>query len=246
MGRWTVPSGWTLRYSQVTTSTNDDARAAARKGSPTRTVFLSEAQTAGRGRLGRNWVAPMGTSLLFSLVLREPFEPLDLTRMAAVSVAQAIAYETGLEAQVKWPNDVMLGARKVSGILTESLAGGGEASTIVGIGINVNLDLAAPGLPATATSLSAELGRTCSRASLLALVLDFLGRYLALDPAVARQNAFDLWRKLLWRRHQVVQLADSRGVVEGVIEDVTPSGTLVLQMADGGQREVAIGELLLE
>jgi BirA family transcriptional regulator, biotin operon repressor / biotin---[acetyl-CoA-carboxylase] ligase len=139
---------------------------------PEGAVVVAEAQTAGRGRLGRRWFAPAGTSLLCSLQLRpaSPTERLpELTGVAARACAEAIAGVTGLEPELKFPNDVLVGGRKVAGILAEAR----EERVVLGIGINVNVpaselpeDVAHP-----ATSLLAETGRELDRAELLAELL---------------------------------------------------------------------------
>jgi BirA family transcriptional regulator, biotin operon repressor / biotin---[acetyl-CoA-carboxylase] ligase len=135
-------------------------------------VVAAEEQTAGRGRLGRRWFAPAGTSLLCSLQLRpaSPTERLpELTGVAARACAEAIAGVTGLEPELKFPNDVLVGGRKVAGILAEARDG----RVVLGIGINVNV--AASELPEDvahpATSLLAETGRELDRAELLAELL---------------------------------------------------------------------------
>jgi BirA family transcriptional regulator, biotin operon repressor / biotin---[acetyl-CoA-carboxylase] ligase len=144
---------------------------------PEGAVVAAEEQTAGRGRLGRRWFAPAGTSLLCSLQLRpaSPTERLpELTGFAARACAEAIAGVTGLEPELKFPNDVLVGGRKVAGILAEAR----EGRVVLGIGINVNVP--ASELPADvahpATSLLAETGRELDRAELLAELLVRLER----------------------------------------------------------------------
>ena len=144
---------------------------------PEGALVVAEEQTAGRGRLGRRWFAPAGTSLLCSLQLRpaSPTERLpELTGFAARACAEAIAGVTGLEPELKFPNDVLVGGRKVAGILAEAR----EGRVVLGIGINVNVP--ASELPADvahpATSLLAETGRELDRAELLAELLVRLER----------------------------------------------------------------------
>ena len=244
--RWSVPPGWTLVYHEITGSTNDDARAAARVGARGRKVFLADEQSAGRGRYGRSWVAPASSCLLFSLLLKESLSPVDCTVVASVAVAETIAEETELPARIKWPNDVMIGQRKVCGILTEVVAFGDRMAIVVGIGLNVNLDLATAGLPATATSLAAELGRPVSRSLLFDLVLRRLDALLAIEPARLVPMVRARWESLLWRHSQLVRLSDGADVVEGTVEGLAASGALLLRLANGATREISTGELLLE
>ena len=146
---------------------------------PEGALAVTDEQTEGRGRLGRTWHAPAGTSILCSLVLRPPVETArlpQLTVVAARAVAAAIAEETGLEPALKFPNDVLVAGRKVAGILAEA----SEGRVVLGIGINVNQT--AEQLPAEtatpATSLRVETGEKVRRAPLLAAVLLNLEREL--------------------------------------------------------------------
>ncbi len=144
---------------------------------PEGALVTAEEQTAGRGRLGRRWLAPTGTSLLCSLQLRPPVSPErlpELTGVAARACADAIAALTGLEPELKFPNDVLLDGRKVAGVLAEAR----EERVVLGMGINVNVPPDA--LPADvgrpATSLLAETGSELDRAELLVEVLESLER----------------------------------------------------------------------
>ena len=144
---------------------------------PEGALVTAEEQTAGRGRLGRRWLAPTGTSLLCSLQLRPPVSPErlpELTGVAARACADAIAALTGLKPELKFPNDVLLGSRKVAGVLAEAR----EERVVLGMGINVNVP--ADALPADvdrpATSLLVETGSELDRAELLAEVLERLER----------------------------------------------------------------------
>jgi BirA family biotin operon repressor/biotin-[acetyl-CoA-carboxylase] ligase len=144
---------------------------------PEGALVVAEEQTAGRGRLGRSWFAPAGTSLLCSLQLRPdtPTERLpELTGVAARACADAIAALTGLEPALKFPNDVLVGGRKVAGILAEARDG----RVVLGVGINVNLpvDELPEDVDRPATSLLVETGRELDRAELLAELLERLER----------------------------------------------------------------------
>ncbi|HET9673354.1 MAG TPA: biotin--[acetyl-CoA-carboxylase] ligase [Gaiellaceae bacterium] len=139
-------------------------------------VAATDEQTAGRGRLGREWVAPSGSSLLASIVLRPEVPTANLPELSLVAgraVAQALAVVTGVEPEVKWPNDVLVDGRKVAGILAEARDG----RVVLGIGINVSQsadELPQRGATYPATSLLLETGRTVPRADLLAAVLERL------------------------------------------------------------------------
>lgn len=190
--------GRRLVYLPITLSTNDIAREEGRSGAPEGTLVVADEQTAGRGRLRRTWLAPAGSSLLMSLVLRPPLQPdkvFCLVMISATAVAEAIEQVTGLPCGIKWPNDIFIRGRKVAGILSEmSLVAGEIDFTVIGIGLNVNADLSTlDEIAATATSLSTELGHAVSRERLLCQVLlEFEKRYLILLDAINRGGCHNL------------------------------------------------------
>jgi BirA family biotin operon repressor/biotin-[acetyl-CoA-carboxylase] ligase len=144
---------------------------------PEGAVAVADEQTEGRGRLGRTWHAPAGTSVLFSIVLRPPVETARLPELSLVAgraVAAAIAGTTGLEPTLKFPNDVLVGGRKVAGILAEA----SEGRVVLGIGVNVGqtADELPSGTPTPPTSLRLEAGSAPARAELLAAILLHLER----------------------------------------------------------------------
>jgi BirA family transcriptional regulator, biotin operon repressor / biotin---[acetyl-CoA-carboxylase] ligase len=163
--------GSVYRYSETTPSTQRMLGPGDLEG----TIAVADEQTEGRGRLGRSWHAPAGTALLFSTLLIPAVEPSRLPELSLVAgnaVAEAIANTTGLDPKIKFPNDILIGGRKVAGILAES----SEGRVVLGIGVNANQKEA--DLPADAqtepTSLRLELGRRVDRAELLAAILALL------------------------------------------------------------------------
>jgi BirA family transcriptional regulator, biotin operon repressor / biotin---[acetyl-CoA-carboxylase] ligase len=213
---------------RVTTSTNDRARALAQDGAPHGTLVTAGEQRAGRGRQGRTWSAPSGRALLLSLVLRDP--PALLPLAAALAVAEV----AGAEAQIKWPNDVLVDGRKVAGILAEGRPHEGWA--VLGIGLNVALrveELPAQ-LHATAGTLGlmpADLEPTLER------LLAGVERALALD-SVALLEAYR-GRDAL--RGKQVAWDGGRGVGAGV----DGAGRLVVDLAGSGQTALSAGEVHL-
>jgi BirA family transcriptional regulator, biotin operon repressor / biotin---[acetyl-CoA-carboxylase] ligase len=160
--------GQVYRYEEVCASTQRLLQEADEEGA----VAVAEEQSEGRGRLGRSWHAPTRTSVLVSVVLRPPIEPARLPELSLVAggaVAEAIADVAGIDPAIKFPNDVLVGGKKVAGILAES----SEGRVVLGIGVNVNQT--AEQLPADAdteaTSLRLELGEPVDRAALLAAIL---------------------------------------------------------------------------
>jgi BirA family transcriptional regulator, biotin operon repressor / biotin---[acetyl-CoA-carboxylase] ligase len=229
-------------------STQERARELARGGAPHGTLVVSKIQTGGRGRLGRRWGSPPG-GLWMSLVLRPAISTkvaARVTQTAAVGVAKALR-ETGVDARIKWPNDLLVGAGpKICGILAEASAemvpvaakkvGPGEGRrvdfVVLGIGLNANLDPRDLGVPeGEATSLRRELGRDVD-------LLDLIRTLLAhLDAELARLEYFgavlDDWRALdctLGERVRVRRLGET---LEGTAVDLGPEGALLLETSEG-------------
>lgn len=237
--------GRRLVHLERTGSTNDVASDLAARGAPEGTVVVAEEQEAGRGRLGRRWLAPPGTCLLCSLLLRPtglaPERAAQLTMLTALAAADAIADLSGLRAALKWPNDLIVEGhaqtshsyRKLAGLLTETALTGARLDyAIVGIGINVNVppqDLAL--LAPDATSILAETGQRLERARLLAALLGQaearLERLRAGDSPVAE------WAGRLAFLGQPVEAQTPTGRLTGVAESVDEDGALRLRLADG-------------
>lgn len=211
-----------------TTSTNDRARGLASAGAPHGTLVTAGAQSAGRGRHGRRWSAPPGRALLMSVVLREPYALLPLA--AAVAVARAC----GPEARVKWPNDVQLAGRKVSGILAEGRPQ--EGWSVLGIGINVAVR--PEDLPCEMRRTATGLGLTRADVpAVLAKVLVELDAAVALPPAAL----LDAWRE----RDALVGRSVEWSEGEGLAAGVDGAGRLLVERADGSVAALDAGEVHL-
>src|SRR6476620_8286647 len=184
MALCTTALGRSLHIVEETSSTNSAALALAQQGAVDGTVVIADAQTSGRGRLGRHWHSPRGKNLYASILLRRAPLPKDVSRwlswaplLSAVAVARAIQVVTALKPSLKWPNDILLGQRKVGGLLCESSGmGSAQPVVIVGIGVNVNMwrDAFPEDLRHLGTSLAAEAGHPFDRTSLLAMILSEL------------------------------------------------------------------------
>jgi BirA family transcriptional regulator, biotin operon repressor / biotin---[acetyl-CoA-carboxylase] ligase len=213
---------------RVIGSTNDRARALAAAGAPHGTLVTAGEQTAGRGRQGRTWSAPQGQALLCSLLLRRHDALLPLR------AGLAVADLAGPDAWVKWPNDVLLGDRKLAGILVEARPG--EAWAVLGMGINVALDLAA--LPAEIAARAATLGRAPAELdTALGELLGFLEHRLE-APAGAVLDALRARDALLDRP---VRWAGGSGTGAGI----DASGALLVRRADGAVIPLHAGEVHL-
>jgi BirA family transcriptional regulator, biotin operon repressor / biotin---[acetyl-CoA-carboxylase] ligase len=228
-------------------STQERARELAREGAPHGTLVVSKVQTGGRGRLGRRWGSPAG-GLWMSLVLRPGISTevaARTTQAAAVGVAKTL-WELGVEARIKWPNDLLVGGRKICGILAESSvesvpvaakkAGPGEGRrvdfVVLGVGLNANLDPQDLGVPdREVATLRAELGHEVDLNALLASLLSHL------DDELGRIEDFeailDDWRALSCTLGERVRVRKFGAVLEGMALDLGPEGELLLETRDG-------------
>ena len=247
-GLETLFVGRTALYHRRVTSTMDIARDEAQGGAAEGTVVIAEEQTAARGRLKRAWASPQG-NIALSVILRPSIGNLHLlTMVASLAVVRAVERVAGLQPDIKWPNDVLIGGKKVSGILIESsLSGAAVDYAILGIGLNVNLDVTAfPEIAETATSLRHELGKAVSRVELLQALLAELEFFYM--TSTAGDAVFDQWRRRLVTLGQKVRAASATGdsAVEGIAEAVARDGSLVLLLPDGSRIRVLAGDVTLQ
>ncbi len=239
--------GRTVSYHASTTSTMEQARREAEAGAPEGAVAVAEEQTAGRGRMGRSWVSPPGVNLHLTVVLRPTLEQLRyLAVIAPLAVCHAIEETTGLSPRIKWPNDVLIGGKKVCGVLPESeLAGDEVLFALVGTGINVNLDVAAyPEIREIATSLRAELGHEVSREEVLAATLNHFETLYQSAQGGGEVVAMG-WKQRLDTLGKPVRVQAAGGVEEGVAVDADSDGALILRRDDGSHVRVEAGEVTL-
>jgi BirA family biotin operon repressor/biotin-[acetyl-CoA-carboxylase] ligase len=238
-----------------TTSTNDVATRAAREGAPHGATWVAERQTKGRGRRGHAWLSPAGEGLLFSVLVRVPCAPARIPPIALVAglaVRDAVAAASGASIAIKWPNDVLVGGRKIAGVLVEAVTAGSRVDAIViGIGINVHTRSFPPDIADTATSIalvsSSSSPRSASplppdRASILANVLAVLDR----DVHVVVGRGLGLLRGRLeqsdsLRGHRVRSDTGEEGLASGIDDD----GRLLVRRDDGVLTRWSAGEVHL-
>lgn len=232
------------RYEELS-STNDEAKRLAHEGAAEGTVVIAERQTAGRGRRGRAWASVPG-NLFLSVVLRPRIAPAAAPPLApAIGLAVALAVEdvAPLAAELKWPNDVRVGGRKVAGVLTESMVAGSSLNAVIaGIGLNVGAELPAE-LAEIATTLSREAVRNVRRSeveeALLARIADVYGRFLAGGfPAL-----HDEWSERDCLKGQPVTIDAGGSRVEGEGRGIAEDGAYLVRTASGETR-VTAGEVL--
>lgn len=212
-------------------------------------VVIARHQTAGRGRVGRRWASLPGQQLQFSVVIHLPGPPQDYgaaSLVAGLSVAEEIERTLGLAPRLKWPNDVLLGGRKVCGILIESRPGpGGQARLVVGIGINC-LGSArdfAPELQGILTTLAEATGRPVDSEGLFAAVLERLDLNFGRMSAGERPALLDAWRARADLAGRRVRFAIGRGTREGRAAGIDAEGRLLIDTAEGARHTHASGEV---
>jgi BirA family biotin operon repressor/biotin-[acetyl-CoA-carboxylase] ligase len=237
--------GRRIVYLESTHSTMDVARKEALKGIADGTCVLADEQTGGRGRFGRTWVSPPGQNIYLTLVLRPRRDRLRMLGVISpLAVCLALEEKTGLKPSVKWPNDVRVGERKISGILIENeFSGSRPICSLVGIGVNVNFEpVGVPEIADIATSVKQETGKEWVREELIASLLNQL-EALYLDPDVA--SVVDRWKSRLDTLGRNIAVSFRGQQVEGVAEDVTPHGDLLLRRSDGTVETIVAGEVTL-
>jgi len=225
-------------------STMDEAARAAEVGSDAGWVAIADQQTAGRGRRGHAWASPPGAGLYFSYLAR-PTRNVGLVTLAAgVGVREGVARATGLQAHLKWPNDLLVGRRKLAGVLAE---GGGigtpAAAVAIGVGINVRPAAYPPDVASRATSLESALGRPVSTAAVLVAVLEQLADTLAALEANRTGDILRAWRAASpSAAGTAVTWSDSGGEKSGVTAGIDDEGALLVRTPIGLERVIA-GEL---
>ena len=215
-------------------STNDLAMAAATNGAREGVVIAANAQSSGRGRLGRTWASPPGAGLYVSVVLHPSRDARSLITIAAgVAVAEGIEAASGLRPGVKWPNDVYVGTRKLAGILAEAGASAFGDHVVLGFGINLQPAALPADVAARATSIEGELGRPVDRGLVLAECLAALAsRYDALQHRRARE-VLAAWRsRAAQHLGKYVEWDAETGVQQGVAQDIDDAGGLLVRVGD--------------
>jgi BirA family biotin operon repressor/biotin-[acetyl-CoA-carboxylase] ligase len=230
-------------------STNSEAYRMAREGRGEGEVVVADRQLRGRGRLGRRWLSPPGANLYVSIILRPPILVKDaplITLMAAVATAKATKVISGLQPQIKWPNDLLINNKKVAGLLNELRGKAGKVEfVILGIGINVNMTLGmVPGaMRSTVTSLREELGYDISRVEFLSgLLRELEGEYhtfLTGKPGrLLRQ-----WEEFSQMVGRFVEMRSFNEVIRGRVKGIDSNGSLVLFAPDGSEKRVIAGDI---
>jgi BirA family transcriptional regulator, biotin operon repressor / biotin---[acetyl-CoA-carboxylase] ligase len=241
--------GREIFFLEETDSTNLRAHERGESGGRHGLVIIADRQTAGKGRLGRSWQSPPGVNLYASVLLRPAFLPRQapqLTFLSAVAVARAVQEVSGLSARVKWPNDVLVGGKKIAGLLNEMSAETERINYVI-LGIGVNLNMRADQFPTElrypATSILLETGAPISRilfARALLRHLDSLYTLYLAEGFLPLRRAWEAYFDLVGREVEI----DFRGsVLRGVVEGIDAEGALLLRQGDGQIEKVLAGDV---
>ncbi len=229
-------------------STNTLAKQKASDGAEEGTLIIADEQIKGRGRLGRLWTSPKGTGIWMSLILRPDIEPVHaakMTQIAAAAMTEAVVRTTGLDAGIKWPNDIIVNKKKICGILTEMSA---ELNTVnyvvVGIGVNVNVESFPEEIQDTATSLMIESGQIVRRQD---VVVEFIKQFERLYNAYINEGNLDV--TLEYCRNNSVTIGQKVRVIHknetlyGEALDLNSDGELIVKFDNGEIKPVFYGEV---
>jgi BirA family transcriptional regulator, biotin operon repressor / biotin---[acetyl-CoA-carboxylase] ligase len=244
--------GRDIRVFEETGSTNDIVEKLARDGVKEGVAVFAEAQTRGRGRLGRQWLSPPRKGLWFSVLLRPDLRPqaaTQLTVAAATALWRAIRDQTGLTPEIKWPNDILIKGRKVAGVLTELSAELDHIKhVILGIGLDVNLSTKdfPVELRGVATSLKAETGRHFQRAELAAAILRELDRDYERIRAHRFPEVADEWQEHCATLGRRVAIHVGDRVLQGLAEALDDDGALLLRTQHGRLERIIGGDVSLQ
>lgn len=244
-GSW---AGREILYLDEVDSTNTAAKKAAENGAAHGTLVVSERQTGGKGRRGRVWDSPRGTGIFMTLILRPEMAPVHasmLTLVAALAVAGGIKEYTGASSLIKWPNDIVMGGKKVCGILTEMSADPDCINYVaVGIGINVNREEFPEEIREVAASIFTETGKKTKRSLLISAVMAAFERYYEIFMKTADMSGLlEEYNGKLANCGRTVRVLDPAGEYSGTAIGIDREGELLVEMEDRTVRRVLSGEV---
>ena len=239
-------AGKTVHFARETDSTNLWIKRLAKESASEGTLALAEFQSAGRGRLGRSWEVPEGTSVMMSILLRPKFEPQyapTLTLVMGMAVAKAVK-NLGFDVSIKWPNDVVVSHKKICGILTEMGVRDGKIDyAVIGVGINVNIKEFPEEMADKATSLYLESGREFDRSQIPGLVMEAFEEYYEKFAATCDLSGLkEEYESILANYNQPVRVL-AKEPYEGVARGITDGGELLVEKTDGTIVAVSAGEV---
>lgn len=229
-------------------STNDYIKKLAEDGAPHGTLAVADYQSGGKGRRGRSWVTPHGTAIAMSILVRPTLAPEKasmMTLVAGMAVARSVKEVTGLDVKIKWPNDVVIDGKKISGTLTEmSMELGAIHYIVIGTGINANVTEFPDEIKDTATSLILEKGEKVDRAAIICAHMeafeDFYDRFMEYgDMTLLRED----YQELLVNQDKVVRVLEPGHEYTGIARGIDEMGQLLVEKDDGSIVKVYAGEV---
>lgn len=231
-------------------STNDTLKAMGAEGCKNGTVVAARSQTAGKGRLGRTWQAKRDCCIPFSVLLRPDMTPREVgavTPLTGLAVCQALRSFTGLDCKIKWPNDIIVGKKKLVGILTEMCAEYDAVEyLVIGAGINVDQVVFPEDIAYKATSLLLETGRHYDKNALLACVLAHIESLFTETNLTLTANALNTYTKLCETVGKTVTFTRGSRRINGMAVGVSPKGELIIMLSDGSICNVSSGEVTVQ
>ncbi|MCX5693719.1 MAG: biotin--[acetyl-CoA-carboxylase] ligase [Candidatus Omnitrophica bacterium] len=237
--------GQNIHYFDYLVSTMDAAMQLGMNAADSGTLVLAESQIKGRGRLGRSWLSPKYKGIYLSLILRPRISPAAcpiLTLMSAVSICEAVKEVTSLDVQIKWPNDILINNKKVSGILTEMNAEVDKVNfVVIGVGLNVNNDKKS--LLSQAISLKEECGAWISRVALLQEILRKIENNYFLLEDKGSQEIINKWRNFTLTLGTRVKVYYQNKHIEGQATDIDQDGSLLIRKDSGLIQKVSSGDV---
>ena len=241
-------AGKTVVYYDKIDSTNNRAKEAGDNGAAHGTLFVADMQVAGKGRRGRVWKSPSGSSIYMTILLYPDIPPVkapQLTLLMAIAVAEGIQEVTGLETKIKWPNDIVVNGRKICGILTEMSTEIDYINhVVIGAGINVNQDTFPDDIKATASSLKLELGKSVKRSELIAAVMkSFEKCYEIFIETEDLSGLQELYNSMLVNRDQEVKVLEPGNEYKAHAIGINQTGELIVRTPDGKEKEIYAGEV---
>ena len=235
-------------YEPVVDSTNNKAKRLAEEGAGHGTLVLADQQSQGKGRRGRSWSTPPGTAVAMTVIVRPGMRPEQasmLTLIMGLAVASACRSLFELDAQIKWPNDIVIGGKKLCGILTEMSAEMNEIHyLVIGTGINVNMEEFPMEIRDTATSLCLELGKKVRRADVIQRCLEYFEQYY--DVFMETENLSrlqKLYNQLLVSCDRQVRVLTPGNEYQGISRGINDKGELLVEREDGKTEAVYAGEV---
>lgn len=241
--------GRNLHFFESVDSTNRKAFELGRRGAPEGTSVIADEQRAGHGRMGRSWVSPAGVNIYTSILLRPDIPPQragELTFVAAVAAAEAVSRFSPARPEVKWPNDILIGGRKVAGILLEMDSETDHVHFVVaGVGINVNMPARAlpPEVRERATSLAGKGGAAVDRCELLRELYSKLEKWYKVYITEGFERVAEAWKGYFSSEGKPVRVEAFGRSIEGICLGIDPGGALLVRTAAGSVERVVSGDM---